>query len=77
MELKGIAVNAVAPGFIQTDMTNSMPFLTRNIAGLMNSMKQPGHPVDISETILFLSSDAAKGLNGTTTRVCGGHLVGA
>lgn len=73
---KGISVNAVAPGFIETEMTQAIPFLTRNVARHMNSLLQGGHPVDIAETILFLSSPASAGLTGSTIRVCGGHMIG-
>jgi 3-oxoacyl-[acyl-carrier protein] reductase len=74
---RGINANAVAPGFIETEMTKAVPFLTRNVGRHLNSLLQGGHPVDIAETLLFLSSPAAAGINGVTLRVCGGHLMGA
>jgi 3-oxoacyl-[acyl-carrier protein] reductase len=73
----GINVNAVAPGFIETEMTKAVPFATRNVGRIMNSLMQPGYPVDIAEALLFLSTDASSGINGSTIRVCGQHLVGA
>ena len=69
--------NAIAPGFIETDMTNAMPGLMRNVGRRMNAMMQGGYPVDVAEAVLFLASDASQGINGSTLRVCGGHFVGA
>ena len=74
---RGIGVNAVAPGFIETEMTAAIPFLIRNVGRRMNAMQQGGLPADIAEAILFLSSPASQGLNGYTLRVCGLHRVGA
>jgi 3-oxoacyl-[acyl-carrier protein] reductase len=73
---KGIGFNAVAPGFIETEMTKKIPFLTRNVARHLNSLVQEGYPLDVAELIVFLSSQASAGLNGETIRVCGGNLVG-
>ncbi|CAE7525073.1 fabG [Symbiodinium microadriaticum] len=75
--IRGIGVNAVAPGFIETEMTAAIPFLVRNVGRRMNAMQQGGLPADIAEAVLFLSSQAAEGLNGHTLRVCGLHRVGA
>ncbi|WP_349827917.1 3-oxoacyl-ACP reductase [Brevibacterium litoralis] len=74
---RGGSVNAVAPGFIETDMTAKMPPLTRQVARRLSSLQQGGHPVDVAEAIAFLSSDAAAGINGRTLRVCGQNMVGA
>ncbi|CAM9395528.1 unnamed protein product [Ectocarpus fasciculatus] len=73
----GIGVNAVAPGFIETEMTGKIPLLTRNVGRHMNALLQGGFPVDVAEAILFLSTPAAAGVNGNTLRVCGNHLLGA
>jgi 3-oxoacyl-[acyl-carrier protein] reductase len=73
---KGIAFNAVAPGFIETEMTGKIPFLTRNVARHLNSLLQEGYPLDVAEIIAFLASHSSSGLNGETIRVCGGNLVG-
>lgn len=72
----GGSINAVAPGFIETAMTDAMPTATREVARRMNSLQQGGRPVDVAEAIAFLSSDAAGGINGTTLRVCGQSMVG-
>ena len=75
---KGGGINAVAPGFIETDMTAKIPLATRAVARmLMPSLMQGGLPVDVAEAIGFLASDEAAGINGRTLRVCGQSLVGA
>ena len=74
---RGGSINAVAPGFIETDMTAKIPFLTREVARRLSSLQQGGLPVDVAETIGFLANNMAGGINGTTLRVCGQNLVGA
>ncbi len=73
----GGTINAVAPGFIETDMTRAMPVGTRELGRRLNSLSQGGLPVDVAETIGFLSWPDADGVNGTTLRVCGQNLLGA
>lgn len=73
----GGAVNAVAPGFIETQMTAAMPVGPRVVGRLMCSLLQGGLPLDIAEAVTFLASPYAAGVNGRTLRVCGQHLVGA
>ncbi len=70
-------INAVAPGFIDTEMTRSMPAMTREVARRLSSLRQAGQPVDVAETVAFLSQSAAGGLTGQVLRVCGQNLVGA
>jgi 3-oxoacyl-[acyl-carrier protein] reductase len=72
----GGTVNAVAPGFIETEMTAKIPAVTRQVARRLDSLQQGGLPVDVAETIAFLASPAAGGVNGQTVRVCGQNLVG-
>lgn len=74
---RGIAVNAVAPGFIETPMTDAMPFATREIGKRLNSVKQGGKPRDVAEIITFFSTPGSYGVTGNTVRVCGQGLVGA
>ncbi|WP_201584962.1 3-oxoacyl-ACP reductase [Psychrobacter jeotgali] len=74
---KGMTINAVAPGFIETQMTEAIPFAIREAGRRMNSMSQGGLPVDVAETIAWLASPASGGLNGNTVRVCGQSLLGA
>ncbi|MCM1012431.1 3-oxoacyl-ACP reductase [Brevibacterium sp. XM4083] len=73
----GGSANAVAPGFIETEMTAAMPPLTRQVARRLSSLQQGGLPVDVAETIAFLASASARGINGQTLRVCGQNMVGA
>ena len=72
---RGIVVNAVAPGFIETDMTASIPVVDREIFRRSSSLLQGGKPVDVAEAIVFLA-DPATPMNGQVLRVCGQLLVG-
>ncbi|MGV8845699.1 3-oxoacyl-ACP reductase [Tessaracoccus sp.] len=72
-----ITANAVAPGFIETDMTAAIPFVSREIFRRTNSLQQGGQPVDVAETIVHLCDPASGGVNGQVIRVCGQNLVGA
>ncbi|HMR13244.1 MAG TPA: 3-oxoacyl-ACP reductase [Arachnia sp.] len=78
-ELAGrpITVNAVAPGFIETEMTAAIPFLSREIFRRTNSLTQGGNPVDVAETLAYLCGPASGGVDGQVLRVCGQNLVGA
>ena len=75
--VRGGSINAVAPGFIETEMTARIPFATREVARRLNSLQQGGQPGDVAEAIAFLASDAAGGISGEVLRVCGQNLVGA
>jgi 3-oxoacyl-[acyl-carrier protein] reductase len=70
-------INAVAPGFIETQMTAQMPIAIREAGRRMNSMSQGGLPVDVAETIAWFASPASAGVNGNVVRVCGQSLLGA
>lgn len=72
-----ITVNAVAPGFIETEMTGAIPFVQREIFRRTNSLGQGGQPVDVAETIAWLCDPASGGVDGQVVRVCGQNLVGA
>ncbi len=74
---RGITVNAVAPGFIETQMTAAIPFATRQLGRRLSSLGQGGLPVDVAEAIGFFLSPQAAGLNGNIIRVCGQSLLGA
>jgi len=74
---RGITVNAVAPGFIETQMTARMPMAIREGARRLSALGQGGHPEDVAAMVAFLASRASQGLTGQTIRVCGGALVGA
>jgi 3-oxoacyl-[acyl-carrier protein] reductase len=77
LAVKGITINAVAPGFIETQMTAAVPFAIREAGRRMNSMGQGGQPVDVAETIAWFASPASSGLTGNVVRVCGQSLIGA
>jgi 3-oxoacyl-[acyl-carrier protein] reductase len=74
---RGITINAVAPGFIETRMTAKMPVMIREAGRRMNSLAQGGLPVDVAETIAWLASPASGGITGNVVRVCGQSLLGA
>jgi 3-oxoacyl-[acyl-carrier protein] reductase len=74
---RAATINAVAPGFIETQMTAKMPFALREAGRRMNSLSQGGLPVDVAETIAWLASPASGGVNGNVIRVCGQSLLGA
>lgn len=73
----GITINAVAPGFIETQMTAAVPFAIREAGRRMNSMSQGGLPQDVAEAIGWFASPASSGLTGNVVRVCGQSLIGA
>lgn len=72
-----ITVNAVAPGFIETEMTAAIPFVKREVGRRASSLGQGGLPVDVAETIAYLCDPASGGVTGQVIRVCGQNLVGA
>ncbi len=73
----GITVNAVAPGFIITQMTAAVPFATREVGQRLNSLSQGGLPVDVAETISWFASAGSTAVNGNVVRVCGQMMLGA
>jgi 3-oxoacyl-[acyl-carrier protein] reductase len=74
---KSITVNAVAPGFIETKMTEAIPLATREVSRRLNSLYQGGQPVDVAETIAYFASPASNAVTGNTIRVCGQAMLGA
>ncbi|HKX68017.1 MAG TPA: 3-oxoacyl-ACP reductase [Intrasporangium sp.] len=74
---RGITVNAVAPGFIETEMTARVPFATREMGRRINSLQQGGLPRDVAETIAWLSQPGAAAVTGQVVRVCGQSWLGA
>ncbi len=74
---RGATINAVAPGFIETQMTAAMPIAIREAGRRMNSMAQGGLPVDVAETIAWFASPASAGVTGNIVRVCGQSMLGA
>jgi 3-oxoacyl-[acyl-carrier protein] reductase len=74
---RGITINAVAPGFIITQMTAAVPFATREVGQRLNAMAQGGLPVDVAETISWYASPGSTAVNGNVVRVCGQMMFGA
>ncbi|GAA2856199.1 3-oxoacyl-ACP reductase [Pseudonocardia halophobica] len=74
---RGVTINAVAPGFIETEMTARMPVGTREAGRRVNSLRQGGLPVDVAETIGWLGQAESGGVNGHVVRVCGQSMLGA
>ncbi len=74
---RGTTINAVAPGFIETQMTAAMPIGPREVGRRLSSLSQGGQPVDVAETIAWFASPASTGVNGNVVRVCGQNLLGA
>ena len=72
---KGVCVNAIAPGFIATDMTDSMPDSVKEAAVATIPMKHMGKPEDIAEAVAFLASDAAAYITGQVLCVDGGMAM--
>ena len=77
MAKRKATINAVAPGFIETQMTGAMPIGPREAGRRLSSLSQGGLPVDVAETIAWFASPASTGVNGNTVRVCGQSLLGA
>ena len=72
---RGITVNAVAPGFIDTDMTRELPEKQRDhlLSGI--PLGRLGKPEEIASTVAFLASDAAAYITGETLQVNGGMYM--
>jgi len=73
---EGLTINAIAPGFIETTMTKSMPLLTREAGRRMNSLSQGGQPLDIAEGVSYLCHPGSQALSGNILRICGQSLLG-
>lgn len=72
---RGITVNCVAPGFIDTDMTRALPEETRQTFTAQTALGRFGDAQDIADAVLFLASDQAKYITGQTLHVNGGMLM--
>jgi len=71
----GVNVNAVAPGFILTEMGESMPDEFKKIAIEESALKKPGLPEDVANLVAFLVSDLAKHITGEIIKVDGGQYI--
>jgi 3-oxoacyl-[acyl-carrier protein] reductase len=74
---RGITVNAIAPGFIETRMTDAVPLLVREVGRRLAALGQGGLPEDVARAIAYLATPGAAGVTGQVLRVCGGALMGA
>lgn len=72
---RGITVNCVAPGFIDTDMTRALPEETRNTFAAQTALGKFGEAQDIADAVLFLASEQARYITGQTLHVNGGMLM--
>ena len=72
---RGITVNAVAPGFIDTDMTKALAEEQREALMVNIPAKRLGLPEDIAASVLYLASDEAAYMTGSTLHVNGGMLM--
>ena len=71
---KGITVNVVAPGFIATEMVNSVPEKVLTMIKERTPLQRLGEPVEIARAYLFLASDEASFVNGAVLSVDGGMV---
>ncbi len=72
---RGVTVNAVAPGFIETEMTKNLPETARTAFMQKVLLGRAGTPADVAAAVLFLASDAAAYITGQVITVDGGLTV--
>ena len=72
---RNIRCNAIAPGFIETEMTNSLSDDQINEWRNSIPLKRGGVPEDVANTALFLASDMSSYVTGQVINVCGGMLT--
>jgi 3-oxoacyl-[acyl-carrier protein] reductase len=72
---RGVRVNAVAPGFIETEMTKVLPEKVVNAIMALIPMGIPGQPEDVAEVVKFLCSDSARYMTGQVIHVNGGMFM--
>ena len=71
----GITVNAIAPGFIESDMTNKIPFIRKKIIEWLIPLKRIGLPEEVAYAAAFLASDSASYITGQVISVNGGLTI--
>ena len=69
---RGITVNAVAPGYIDTDMTQAMTDSAKEAVLAQIPLRRVGNPKDVAETVAFLASEKAAYITGQVISVDGG-----
>ena len=72
---RGVTVNAVAPGFIVSDMTQAIPEDAREKMIAQIPLKRPGQPEDVANTVLFLASEMSSYITGQVISVDGGMFI--
>jgi 3-oxoacyl-[acyl-carrier protein] reductase len=72
---RNIRCNAIAPGFIETEMTEALPEETRKEWSEGIALKRGGSPEDVANAVLFLASDMSSYISGQTINVCGGMVM--
>jgi 3-oxoacyl-[acyl-carrier protein] reductase len=72
---RNITVNAVAPGFILTEMTEKLPETVKEAYVAQIALKRAGQPEDVAEAVHFLASPAAQYITGIVLNVSGGLLI--
>lgn len=72
---RGIRVNAVAPGFIETDMTKVLDEKVVEEWTRTIPLRRAGSPIEVAQVVVFLSSDASSYVTGQTINVCGGMVM--
>ena len=72
---RGITVNAVAPGFIDTDMTAVLPDKVKEVMLSQIPLGRPGKPEDVAEAVAFLASEKSSYITGQVIHVSGGMYI--
>ncbi len=72
---RNVRVNAVAPGFIRTAMTEQLSDAAKDAMLRLVPLGRPGEPEDVAKAVAFLASDNAAYVNGQTLTVCGGMVM--
>ena len=72
---RNITANAIAPGYIQTDMTEKLPQAARDAFLVNIPLKRAGLPADVANAVCFFCSDESAYITGQVMNVCGGFLM--
>jgi len=73
---RGVRVNAVAPGYIDTEMTRALPEAARQAILGQVAMNRPGQPQEVAKVVTFLASDMSSYVSGAVLRVDGCMSIG-
>ena len=72
---RNVRVNAVAPGFIDTEMTQKLSDQARDAMLGQVPMNRPGTPVEVAKVVLFLASDLSSYVTGRVIQIDGGMAI--